>query len=89
VVGPGDHLEQTRVALTNLLAVLEMHGAGPEHLVRTIVHVIGDQPTLVRTWEVVAAGLAPARPPSTWLGVSALGYLGQLVDIDGVAALPR
>jgi hypothetical protein len=48
-----------------------------------------DQPTLVRTWEVVAAGLAPARPPSTWLGVSALGYLGQLVEIDGVAALPR
>jgi enamine deaminase RidA (YjgF/YER057c/UK114 family) len=89
VVGPGDHLEQTQVALTNLLAVLDAHGAGPEHLLRTTVYVIGDQPTLVQTWEVVAAGLAPARPPSTLLGVSALGYPGQLVEIDGVAALPR
>jgi enamine deaminase RidA (YjgF/YER057c/UK114 family) len=88
VVGPGDHLEQTQMALTNLLAVLDAHGAGPEHLLRTTVYVIGDQPTLVQTWEVVAAGLAPARPPSTLLGVSALGYPGQLVEIDGVAALP-
>jgi hypothetical protein len=40
---------------------------------------------LVRAWNVIAAGLAPAKPPSTLLGVSFLGYPGQLVEIEGIA----
>ena len=42
-----------------------------------------------RAWEVIAAGLAPHRPPSTLLGVSVLGYPDQLVEIDGIAARPE
>jgi hypothetical protein len=38
---------------------------------------------------VVAAGLAPHRPPSTLPGVRALCYRDQLVEIDGIAAVPR
>ena len=87
VVGPGDHVVQASTALANLNAVLHRHGVGFEHLVRTTIYVVGDQPDLVRVWDVVAAGLAPYRPPSTLLGVSALGYAGQLVEIDGIAAL--
>ena len=44
---------------------------------------------LVAAWEVIAAGLAPHRPPSTLLGVSVLGYPDQLVEIDGIAARPE
>ena len=88
LIGLGDPIAQARAALENLKAVLRFHGAGPEHLVRTTVYVVGDRDDLVRVWEVVAAGLAPHRPPRTLLGVTALGYKDQLVEIDGIAALP-
>jgi hypothetical protein len=38
----------------------------------------------VRVWRVVEEGFAPARPPSTLLGVAVLGYPGQLVEIEAV-----
>ena len=75
-------------ALENLRAALHLHGAGPEHLVRTTIYVVGDREDLVRVWDVIADGLAPYRPPSTLLGVAVLGYRDQLVEIDGIAALP-
>ena len=90
VVAPDDHRAQAERALANLLAVLAGHGAGPEHLVRTTVYVVGDRDDLAAAWDVVATGLAPARPPSTLLGVTVLGYPDQLVEIDGIAAVsPR
>jgi enamine deaminase RidA (YjgF/YER057c/UK114 family) len=88
VIGPGDPVAQATAALGNLMAVLDLHGAGPRHLVRTTVYVVGDRDDLIRVWDVVAAGLAPYRPPSTLLGVSVLGYRDQLVEIDAIAALP-
>lgn len=88
VVGPGDPVAQATAALENLTAVLDRHGAGPKHLVRTTNYVVGDRDDLVRVWDVIAAGLAPHRPPSTLLGVSVLGYRDQLVEIDAIAALP-
>jgi enamine deaminase RidA (YjgF/YER057c/UK114 family) len=88
VVGKGDHRVQTHRAVDNLLAVLGEHGAGPEYLVRTTVYVVGARQDLVAVWEVVEGRLAPSRPPSTLLGVSVLGFEGQLVEIDGIAAMP-
>ena len=88
LIGLGDPLEQARAALGNLKAVLGQHGAGPEHLLRTTVYVVGDRGDLRDVWEVIAADLAPNRPPSTLLGVSTLGYEGQLVEIEGIATLP-
>jgi len=88
VVAPGDHRAQARVALANLLAVLSAHHAGPEHLVRTTIYVVGDRDDLVRAWDTISAGLAPFRPPSTLVGVTVLGYPDQLVEIDSIAALP-
>jgi enamine deaminase RidA (YjgF/YER057c/UK114 family) len=89
VVAPGDHGAQAERAVDNLLAVLEGHGAGPADLVKTTVFVVGARPDLVAVWGVVAARLRPHRPPSTLLGVTALGYPDQLVEIEGIAALPR
>jgi enamine deaminase RidA (YjgF/YER057c/UK114 family) len=88
VVSPGDVEAQAGRALDNLVAVLARHGCGPEPLVKTTLYVVGDRDGLVRAWDVVAARIAPHRPPSTLLGVAALGYPEQLVEIDGVAAKP-
>ena len=63
-------------------------GARLEDLVKITVYVVGDRIDLVAVWDVVAGGLAPHRPPSTLLGVSVLGYEGQLVEIEGIAAVP-
>jgi enamine deaminase RidA (YjgF/YER057c/UK114 family) len=88
VVSPGDHRAQADRAVDNLLAVLGQHGAGPQHLVRTTVYVVGDREDLVAVWGVVSTRLSPYRPPSTLVGITVLGYPGQLVEIDGVSALP-
>lgn len=87
LIGPGDHAAQATAALANLNAALELHGATANDLVRTTIFVVGDHDALVLVWNVIASGLAPHRPPSTLLGVTTLGYLGQLVEIDGIAAL--
>ncbi len=88
VVSPGDPVAQATRALANLESILELHGAGLRHLVRTTIYVVGTHEDLVGVWGVVSSGLAPHRPPSTLLGVSMLGYANQLVEIDGIAALP-
>jgi enamine deaminase RidA (YjgF/YER057c/UK114 family) len=88
VVAVGNHREQARAALANLLAVLSTHGCGPGDLVRTTIYVVGDRDDLGQVWDTIAAGLAPARPPSTLLGVAVLGYPDQLVEVDAIAAAP-
>ena len=88
VVGGGIEVQAAR-CVENLVAVLAAAGAGPADMLKTTVFVASsDQADLVRAWRVVEAGFAPARPPSTLLGVAALGYTGQLVEIEAVAALP-
>jgi enamine deaminase RidA (YjgF/YER057c/UK114 family) len=37
---------------------------------------------------VIRDAFAPHDPPRTLLGVAALGYDDQLVEVDAVAALP-
>jgi len=88
VVAPGDVPTQAERAVDNLLAILARHGAGPADLLRTTIYVVGSRDDLVAAWDVIAARLAPSRPPSTLLGVACLGYRDQLVEIDGIAAMP-
>ena len=88
VLASGDLEEQARVAVANLVTALAAAGAGAQDLVKTTVYVVAaEREDLVRVWRVVAAALAPARPPSTLLGVSFLGYPEQLVEIEGIASL--
>jgi len=87
VVGIGDLHMQAQRAVHNLLTVLNHYGAGPEHLVKTTIYVVGEKDDLRTAWSAVAEQLAPHRPPSTLLGVSLLGYEGQLIEIDSIAAL--
>ncbi|MFC3688180.1 RidA family protein [Aquipuribacter hungaricus] len=87
-VGAGDVRAQAAQVMSNLATSLEEAGAGLGDIVRTTVYVASsDQRDLVAAWEVVRDALAPHDPPSTLLGVAALGYADQLVEVDAVAAL--
>jgi enamine deaminase RidA (YjgF/YER057c/UK114 family) len=86
VVVPGGIEAQAQRAVENLFVALEAAGAAKADVLKTTVYVASsDQAALVQAWEVIAAAFAPARPPSTLLGVAVLGYTGQLVEIEAVA----
>lgn len=90
VVAIGDHEGQARQALENLRAALAEAGSSFEQVLKTTVYVVAtDRSELVRTWNVVEAAFAPARPPSTLLGVALLGYPDQLVEIEAIAVTRR
>jgi enamine deaminase RidA (YjgF/YER057c/UK114 family) len=90
-VVPGGAAAQARQAVANLLAVLEEAGGTAADLVKTTVYAtVSERSELVEVWAAIEAALAPARPPSTLLGVSHLGYPGQFVEIEAVAMIaPR
>jgi enamine deaminase RidA (YjgF/YER057c/UK114 family) len=90
LVGPGDHLAQTDQVIRNSLAVLEAVGAGPGEVVRSVIYVVSqDSSVLAAVWaRLIASKLGPAfSTASTLLGVTALGFTGQLVEVDLTAAL--
>lgn len=88
-VGAGDVGAQATQAMANLRVALAEAGARLDDVVRTTVYVASsERRDLVAAWQVVRDGFAPHDPPSTLLGVTALGYDNQLVEIDAVAALP-
>jgi enamine deaminase RidA (YjgF/YER057c/UK114 family) len=84
VAAPGDFTAQAEQAADNLLAALAEQGVGPDSLLKTTIYVAGNERSdLVRVWNAVEERLG--RAPSTLLGVSLLGYPGQLVEIEAVA----
>jgi enamine deaminase RidA (YjgF/YER057c/UK114 family) len=87
LVGAGDPAEQARQVLANLETQLAAADAAPEDVLKTTVYVVAeDSEVLGVVWEVVRASRF-AGAASTLLGVSALGYEGQLVEIEAIAAL--
>jgi enamine deaminase RidA (YjgF/YER057c/UK114 family) len=86
LVGSGDHARQAERVISNLLAALAAGGAMPNDLLKTTVYVVGPHEALIRTWDVVRASPI-GHAPSTLLGVSLLGYGGQLVEIEAVAMI--
>jgi enamine deaminase RidA (YjgF/YER057c/UK114 family) len=90
VVGLGDYNAQTDQVVANCLAVLAAAGAAPADVVRSIVYVVSAEPAvLAGVWHrLQASALAPAfTTAATLLGVTALGYEGQLIEVDLTAAL--
>jgi enamine deaminase RidA (YjgF/YER057c/UK114 family) len=92
IVGaPGDVAAQTGQAITNCLAVLAAAGVTPADVVRSVIYVVSPDSDVLSAvwWQLKASPLAEAlTTASTLLGVTALGYRGQLVEIDLTAALP-
>ncbi|WBB79746.1 RidA family protein [Micromonospora sp. WMMD882] len=92
LVGRDDVDAQVDQIAKNALAALRSVGAGPEHVVRTVVYVVSDDQTvLARVWRrLLASPLAAAfTTASTLLGVAQLGFTGQRVELDVTAALPE
>lgn len=89
VVAPGDVKAQMRQALGNLRTALEESGAAVSDVLKTTVYVASaDRADLVAAWDEVAGFFGEHDAPSTLLGVAVLGYPGQLVEIEAVAAAP-
>ncbi len=86
VVGADDPVAQARAVLGNLLTQLETGGAAPADVVKTTVYVVGGHEAQLAVWDVVRSSRV-GRAPSTLLGVSSLGYRGQLVEIEAVAVI--
>ena len=85
-VGEGDVAAQARQAMGNLGEALKQAGAGLTDVLKTTIYVAsGDRSDLVAAWEVISAVFGDHDAPSTLLGVTALGYPGQLVEIEAVA----
>ncbi|HJZ61066.1 MAG TPA: RidA family protein [Miltoncostaeaceae bacterium] len=86
VVGSGDLEIQALCALDNLSATLVEAGSSLDRVLKTTVYVAtSDRSDLVRAWALVEERFGAARPPSTLLGVTVLGYRDQLVEIEAVA----
>jgi enamine deaminase RidA (YjgF/YER057c/UK114 family) len=87
LVGPRDHVAQTRQVLANLEAQLAAAGASPADVVKTVVYVVAERrEQLVPVWDVVRESPFSGAA-STLLGVSLLGYDGQLVEVEAVAVI--
>ena len=80
---------QASVAVANLFVALAAAGAEAADVINTRVLVAStEQADLVAAWDVVHAAFGEHEPPSTLLGVTVLGYTGQLVEIEAVAVIP-
>ena len=91
LVGEGDVLAQTDQVVRNALTVLAAAGAQPSDVVRSTIYVVSTEtPVLGDVWRRLNdSDLGPAfSTASTLLGVAALGFTGQLVELDLTAALP-
>lgn len=90
VVGTGDLMAQVDQVAANALAALSAAGATPGDVVRSVIYVASDHTAeLAAVWDRLNAGpIAEAfTTASTLLGVAALGFPGQLVEVDLTAAL--
>lgn len=76
--------------IRNIVTALSGVGATPDDVVRTVIYIVStnrDDLSLVWT-RLRNSAIAPAlSTASTLLGVSQLGYPGQLVEIDVTAIL--
>ncbi|MFK0225633.1 RidA family protein [Streptomyces sp. NPDC090303] len=91
LVGAGSFEEQTDQVAANALTALAAVGAGPHHVVRSVIYVRSDhREALATVWtRLTTSALSLAfTTASTLLGVTQLGFPGQLVEVDLTATLP-
>ncbi len=88
-VAVGDVAGQAEQVMVNLRLALRAAGAELEDVLKTTVYVASqDHEDLVTAWNIVRGHFGDRDVPSTLLGVSALGYRNQLVEVEAVAGLP-
>jgi len=79
--------DQARLALANLLAILDAAGSTPRHLLKVTVYIVGIEnwPRFNAVYSEILGDIKPAR---TIVPVPELHY-GYLVEIDALAAEGR
>jgi enamine deaminase RidA (YjgF/YER057c/UK114 family) len=90
LVGAGDLDAQVDQVVANSLIALSAVGARADQVVRSVIYVQSwDRTDLAQVWDrLTHSKLAPAfSTASTLLGVSQLGFGGQLVELDLTAQL--
>ena len=86
--GVGDVPAQAAKCLENMRLALEAAGATLQDVIATRVLVASaEQADLVAAWEVVRDAFGEHDVPSTLIGVAALGYDHQLVEVEATAAV--
>lgn len=89
IVGVGDVERQAEQVMSNLSVALEASGARLEDVVKTTVYVASNERAdLVAAWDVIRRHFGGHDAPSTLVGVTVLGYAGQLIEVEAIAALP-
>ena len=84
----GDVAGQAAKAIENMRTALAAAGATIDDVISTRVLVASvAQADLVTAWEVVRDAFGGHDVPSTLMGVTVLGYAGQLVEIEAIAAV--
>jgi enamine deaminase RidA (YjgF/YER057c/UK114 family) len=87
VVAPGDVAAQAEQVMANLVTALRAAAAELTDVTKTTVYVAStDRADLVTAWDVVHHWFGDHDAPSTLLGVAVLGYPGQLVEVEAIAA---
>ncbi|WP_100421795.1 RidA family protein [Sediminihabitans luteus] len=87
-VAVGDFAGQAAACIETMTRALEAAGATIEDVISTRVLVASSrQADLVAAWNVVRDAFGTHDVPSTLLGVTVLGYVDQLVEIEAVAAV--
>jgi enamine deaminase RidA (YjgF/YER057c/UK114 family) len=84
VVGIDDPAAQARQCLTNLVTLIAHHGFSGDDIHQLTVYVVGQHDNLIVAWGEVKSFFESNVPPATLLGVTVLGFVDQLVEIDAV-----
>ena len=88
-VALGDVAGQARQVMANLVVTLAAAGAELSDVVKTTIYVASTRrQDLSVAWEVVREAFGDHDAPGTLLGVTVLGWEGQLVEVEAVAVLP-
>lgn len=86
----GDVAGQAEVVMRNLEQALAAAGATLADVAKSTVYVAtSERDDLVTAWQVVRAAFGDHDAPSTLVAVPVLGYEGQLVEVEAVAAVDR
>ncbi|GAB3475999.1 RidA family protein [Amycolatopsis cihanbeyliensis] len=90
VTGRGDLDVQVDQVATNTSIALGAAGATPADVIRAVLYVASSDPAVLGTaWDrFLASTIGPAfHSAGTVVGVTCLGYPGQLVELDVTAAV--
>ena len=82
LIGIDDPHAQSCQCLDNLLKLLAVNGYSLADIRQLVIYVVGQRSNLTQAWTAVKEKFRDGVPPATLLGVTTLGYEGQLVEID-------